>query len=271
MRRGWHPRAASAWTRHRKAIDTPSRAIPAPAPRRRSLRRRFAKRQRSRPGWPAWPPWADEAWPTRPANRSLPTSTPARRRRPFPPMIPARIESIPPCAPSRLLACHRQAKAQPSGAPRKVRLRAQQSPPRPAIRCVVHVGRADTPRSGGRIRAAHRRVTWGTHRLMHVVEGGPGSRSRANNARVRRCAPPRCRGRWRAPEPGTTYPRGCREVYPLLFTANRAACFSWAAPPAHGPGRTRRGLCRHVPGSPTCHRRVLGHPVRPFFRPSLQL
>jgi hypothetical protein len=58
----------------------------------------------------------------------LPTSTPTRPRGLLPPMTPARIEGVPPCAPSRKLACPRQAKALASRTPRKVRLRAQQSP-----------------------------------------------------------------------------------------------------------------------------------------------
>jgi len=90
------PSASSAWTRHRRTIDIPSRTIPAPAPRRRSLRRRFAKRQRSRPGWPAWPPRPDKAWGARQANRSFPASIPRPAARPFPAHDPARIESIPP-------------------------------------------------------------------------------------------------------------------------------------------------------------------------------
>ena len=188
------PLVGASGARTRKAIDKPSRTIPAPAPRRRSLRRRYAKRQRSRPGWPAWPLRPDKAWGARQANRSFSTPAPARPRGPFPPMTPARIECVPPCAPSRKLACPRQAKALASRTPRKVRLRAQQSPPRPAT-WTVHRSRArQASKSDARIRAPDQRVTWGTHRFFDVVEGGPGSRLRREQSpyaalRAARCGP----------------------------------------------------------------------------------
>ncbi len=66
----------------------------------------------------------------------------------------------------------------------------KQSPPRPAD----WVSRASRARHDIKsmpwIRAPDQRVTWGTHRLLHVVEGGPGSRCGANKARLRRSAPP---------------------------------------------------------------------------------
>jgi hypothetical protein len=154
------PSASSAWTRHRRTINKTSQTIPAPAPRRRSLRRRFAKRQRSRPGWPAWPPRPDKAWGARQANRSFSASIPRPAARPFPAHDPARIESVPPCAPSRKLACPRQAKALASRTPRKVRLRAQQSPPRPATWSARRSRARQASKSDARIRAPDRRRGW---------------------------------------------------------------------------------------------------------------